>query len=89
VVFSPSLTFIAAVQVVATAKASLALTTAGIAVVVGIAVACVWLPLITYLIWPEQTAHRLGAFNAWLRAHGPLLLIAGFAVAGVFSSLTG
>ncbi len=68
--FAPGVTFIAAVQVIATARAGLALTTVGVAVVVIISVMTVWLPLAAYLAAPEFTASKLTALNAWLRAHG-------------------
>ncbi|MGD0377896.1 MAG: GAP family protein, partial [Streptosporangiaceae bacterium] len=46
ILFAPGVTFIAAVQVIATAKASVGLTAVAIVVVVVINVALVWLPLL-------------------------------------------
>lgn len=69
-VFVPSASFIAAIQVIATAKASVLSTAAALAVVVLIDVVLVWLPLAFYLARPEATARILKSFNGWLRAHG-------------------
>jgi Sap, sulfolipid-1-addressing protein len=74
-VFAPGVSFIAAVQVIATARDSPALTALGVIVVVCINVLLVWLPLVLYLFAPEFTARHLSAFNGWLRAHGSALLV--------------
>jgi hypothetical protein len=62
-VFAPGVTFIAAIQVVATANADLSETAAGLALIVIINVSLVWLPMILYLRrsqppggWPPSTA---------------------------------
>lgn len=75
VVFAPGVSFVAALQVIATARADLELTLVAVIIVVGINVLLVWLPLVLYLIAPEVTARRLKAFNGWLRAHGSVLLV--------------
>lgn len=80
--FAPGITFIAAVQVIATARASLELTVVAIIVVVVINVALVWLPLLLHLIAPTATTRRLTAFNGWLRANGNKILIAVLIVGG-------
>jgi len=72
-VYAPSLTFIAAVQVIATSKASIA----------------AWLPLVLYLLAPGRTARLLAACDTWLRTHGYVLAVAGLAVAGVLLTLDG
>src|SRR5215469_17308592 len=58
-VFTPSAQFIAAIQVIATAKASPASTAGALILVVLIDVMFVWLPFIFYLIWPEATRQVL------------------------------
>jgi len=80
--FAPGITFIAAVQVIATAKASLELTAVAIVVVVVINVALVWLPLLLHLIAPSATTRLLTAFNGWLRANGNKILVAVLIVGG-------
>ncbi|MGD0377819.1 MAG: GAP family protein, partial [Streptosporangiaceae bacterium] len=75
-------TFIAAVQVIATAKASVGLTAVAIVVVVVINVALVWLPLLLYMVAPGLTTRRMTAFNGWLRANGHKILIAVLVVGG-------
>jgi hypothetical protein len=80
--FAPGVTFIAAVQVIATAKASVDLTAAALVVVVVINAALVWLPLLLYLAAPGVTTRRLTAFNGWLRANGNKILIAVLVAAG-------
>lgn len=80
--FAPGITFIAALQVIATAKASLELTAVAIVVVVIINAAFVWLPLLLHLIAPGMTTKRLTAFNGWLRANGNKILIGVLIVGG-------
>jgi hypothetical protein len=82
IVFGPSLTFLAAVQVIATAEASVGLTAVAVVVVAVITALLVWLPLVLYLVAPEPTTHRLTAFNGWLRAHATMLIVAVLIVVG-------
>ena len=81
--FAPSATFIAAVQVIATANEGVPITTAAVLVVVLVTVAIVWLPLLTYLAAPEATTSVLRAANEWLRLHGRLLVIGALWIGGV------
>jgi hypothetical protein len=88
-VFGPGVTFIAAVQVVATANAGLSETTAALIVVVVINVALVWLPLVAYLVAPDFTSRHLIAFNAWLRSHGRIILAGVLVIAGIILTVNG
>jgi aryl-alcohol dehydrogenase-like predicted oxidoreductase len=74
--FAPGITFIAALQVIATANASVESTTVAIILVVIINAAFVWLPLLLHLVAPGVTTRRLTAFNGWLRANGNTILVA-------------
>jgi hypothetical protein len=87
--FAPSLTFIAAVQVVATARASIAVTAIGLVTVVIVSAAIVWLPLLGYLFRPEPTTRTLKLLTAWLTTHGRLIGMTALAVAGVVLVLDG
>jgi hypothetical protein len=82
-IFTPGATFIAAVQVIATARAGVPVTAVGLATVVIIAVLVVWLPLVAYLAAPDATTRRLKNLNGWLRVNGKMLLTAGLAIAAV------
>lgn len=88
-IFAPGLTFIAAIQVVATAKASLDATVTALAVIVVINVSLVWLPLLGFLAAPGPTARRLVAFNAWLRRNGRLILAVAMIAAGLIVAVNG
>lgn len=88
-VFTPSVTFVAAVQVIATSRASLARSSVGLILVVIIDVSFVWLPLVFHLAAPDLTAARLTQFNAWLRRRGHFLLSAGLLVAGALLAIDG
>lgn len=88
-IFTPSVTFIAAVQVVATAKTSLAFDVLALALIVVVDVMFVWLPLVCYLFVPDATTRRLKTFNAWLRANGHKLLAGGLLLAGLVLTLDG
>jgi hypothetical protein len=81
--FAPSVSFVAAVQVIATAKASDATTALALALVVLIDVMFIWLPLGLCLAAPDATTTTLQAVNAWIQAHSHLLTVVVLAVVGV------
>jgi hypothetical protein len=88
-VFAPGVTFIAALQVIATAGADLELTAIAVIVVVVINVLLVWLPLTLYLVAPGLTTRRLAAFNGRLRANGSTILVGVLAVVGAIMVVNG
>ena len=83
VLFAPSVSFIAAVQVIATAEASEATVALALAVVVLIDVMFIWLPLGLHLAVPDATTRTVQAVNAWLQAHSHVLAVVLLAAAGV------
>jgi hypothetical protein len=87
--FAPSATFIAAVQVVATADARVPVTVLALLVVVAISALTVWLPLLTYLAFPEGTTRTLRTANEWLRVNGRTLVAVALWVAGVLLVVNG
>jgi hypothetical protein len=87
--FAPSTTFIAAVQVVAVAQAGVPVTAAGLVVIIAITAAVVWVPFIAYLAAPEATTRGLRALNGWLRANGRAVATGALAVAGVWLVVNG
>jgi Sap-like sulfolipid-1-addressing protein len=87
--FSPSVGFIAAVQVIATSKASLPATAGAVALIVIIYLALAWVPLSVYLIAPERTTRALQAINAWLSVRGQGLLAAALAAIGLILLIDG
>jgi Sap, sulfolipid-1-addressing protein len=87
--FAPALAFLAALQVIATARADIEETTLAIAVSVLIYVVLVWLPLVLFLVAPGLTGQRLKAFNAWLRVHGSALAVGAIVVVGVLMIFNG
>ena len=88
-VFMPALTFIAAIQVIATARAGVPLSALGLVIVIVINVAFVWLPFLAYLAAPDLTTRKLTAFNSWLRARGRILLMLALLVAGAALTVNG
>jgi len=74
-VFAPGISFLAAVQVIATARASTDLTVLALIIVVVINVLLVWLPIVFHLLAPGVTTRYLTSFNGWLRAHGKAVLV--------------
>jgi hypothetical protein len=82
-VFGPSVSFIAAVQVIATAKAGDAYDALALAIVVLIDVMFIWLPLGFHLAVPDATTRTLNAVNAWLHAHSRVMTVVLLAVAGL------
>ncbi len=87
--FAPGAGFVAAVQVIATARANLAATVGALVLVVFIDVALAWLPLLVYLIVPERTTRALRALDAWLGVHGRVLLIGAVAAVGLILVVDG
>jgi len=83
-IFAPGATFLAAIQVIATARASVELTAVAVIIVVVINVTLVWLPIVFYLVAPETTSRYLSSFNGWLRANGKTVLTWVLVVVGVF-----
>jgi ABC-type dipeptide/oligopeptide/nickel transport system permease component len=81
--FAPGATFIAAVQVVATADVAVPETVLGLVVVSVLSVLTAWLPLLAYLVAPDATTRHLQAANGWLRANSQTIVILVLAVAGV------
>lgn len=89
ILFAPSATFIAAVQVIATARTRVPGTVVGLVVVVIVSVLIVWLPLLAFLLAPEATTRRLSAFNGWLRARGRMIAASALAAGGVILIING
>lgn len=89
VLFTPSATFIAAVQVVATANADVPVTVLALVIVVVVTVLIVWLPLLAYLAAPDATTRRLNLLNGWLRARGRMLAIGGLTIGGIVLIVNG
>jgi hypothetical protein len=87
--FGPSLTFLAAVQVIATARTSLADTIGAMAMVVLLTVAFAWLPLVAYAVAPRRTVSLLRSADGWTKRHGRTLLISAIALIGVLLAIQG
>jgi Sap, sulfolipid-1-addressing protein len=87
--FAPSTTFIAAVQVIATSNEGVPVIVAALLVVIVLTVLTVWLPLLTYLIAPDATTRTLRSGNEWLRSHGRRLAILALGAAGVVLVVNG
>ncbi len=89
IMFGPSITFIAAVQVVASAKADVEATVGAMVMIILLTVAFAWLPLVAYLVAPEFTARKLRAFEAALRRHRRAVLVGAIGVLGVLLVIQG
>jgi Sap, sulfolipid-1-addressing protein len=89
ILFLPSATFVAAVQVIATSDASTAVIAVALIIVVAISALFVWLPLIGYLIMPDATVRRLRQVNGWLRAHGRAIAVYGLLIGGIALIING
>jgi hypothetical protein len=87
--FAPSVTFLGAVQVIATAQASVATTVAALVVVFAISLLIVWLPLLGYLAAPDWTTGKLKAVNGVLRTHGRTILMACLVIVGLILVING
>src|SRR5215467_11213853 len=81
--FTPSITYVAAVQVIATSNADTAKVVLGLALVAAIDAMFAWLPLVLFLAAPEATTRRLKELDSWLHTHGQKLLAVAAAVVGL------
>lgn len=89
IVFAPGATFLAALQVIATAHADFRLTIVAVIVVVVINVMLVWLPVLLYLAAPGATNARLAVLNGWLQRHGATIAITIFILVGLIMCADG
>jgi hypothetical protein len=88
-IFAPSATFIAAVQVVATAEADVPLTALTLIIIILLTCMVVWLPLVTYLAAPEATTRVLKTINDWIRLHARRLGLVALGLCGVILIVNG
>ncbi len=88
-VFAPSATFIAAVQVPATARAGVAITALALVLIILITCLAVWLPLLGFLAAPQGTTRVLKAISDWLHAHGKTVAIYAIALCGAVLVVNG
>ncbi len=89
-IFAPSATFIAAVQVVATAEGvGVPLTALTLIIIILLTCMVVWVPLLTYLAAPETTTRWLKTINDWIRLHAKRLGIYALALCGVILIVNG
>lgn len=89
ILFAPSVTFLAAVQVVATASIGPLFTVVSLLVVVTVCLLFVWLPLFGYLAAPTKTTDTLARCNGWLRDHGREVAVRALVVCGVVLVVNG
>jgi hypothetical protein len=89
VLFAPSLTFLAAVQAVATANTGPLRAVVGLLVVITVCLLLAWLPLLGYLVAPDKTTGTLARCNGWLRAHGWEAAVWALVVGGVVLVVNG
>jgi hypothetical protein len=82
-VFTPSITFVAAVQVIATSNAPTSMVVVGLVLVAAIDAMFAWLPLLLFMAAPELTTRRLKELDRWLHSHGRQLLVVATAIAGL------
>lgn len=81
--FGPSLTFLAAVQVVATARAGVLATIGAMLMILVLTLSFAWVPLVAYLIAPDLTTRKLRSFDVLLKRYGKTVLVAAIALVGV------
>jgi Sap-like sulfolipid-1-addressing protein len=88
-VYSPSVTFIAAVQTVATSKEDVAQSALALGLIIAVTLLFIWVPFGLFLLAPERTSRLLHSFNAWLRGHGHQLVVVISLGAGALLTLDG
>jgi hypothetical protein len=90
--YTPSPTYLTALQVVGSTKMSTAATVGWVVLVVALVLITIEVPILVYLFSPAWATRRLGAFNAWLDRNSRTLLVwvlAGLGAWEVIDGLTG
>jgi hypothetical protein len=89
ILFAPSITFLAAVQVIATSSARPLVTLIGLLVVIVVCLLLAWVPLLGYLAAPDATTETLRSCNRWLRDHGREVTVWALVIGGVALAVNG
>ncbi len=89
IVFASGVSFLAAVQVIATARSGLGLTVAAMIVVIAVYTLPGWLPVALHIAAPAPTTRYLTGFNGWLRAHGRTVAVWVLIVVGAIMIASG
>jgi hypothetical protein len=87
--YTPSPTYLTALQVVGTTNMSTAATVGWVVFVVTLVLITIEAPIVVFLFSPDWATRKLGAFDGWLRRNGRLLLIVVLAVLGVWEVIDG
>jgi len=88
ILYSPSGTYLAAVQQIATSDSSLA-DGLQLIIVIVIVLLTIEIPLAAYLLRPEATARLLRDVEAWIGVHGRRALVYGLAAVGGYLVVDG
>ena len=88
ILYSPSGSYIAAVQQIATSNAGLA-SGVQLLIVIFIVLLTVEIPLVAYAVKPEATAGVLSKVERWIDRHGRQALVAGLVVIGGYLVVDG
>lgn len=89
ILFAPSVTFLAAVQVIATSSTRPLVTLVGLLVVIVVCLLLVWVPLLGYLAAPAATTRTLRSGNGWLRVHGWEITVWALVIGGAALTVNG
>lgn len=89
VLFAPSVTFLAAVQVIATSDTRPLVTFVGLLIVIIVCLLLVWLRLLGYFAAPDATTDTLKRCNGWLRAHGRAVTVWALFIGGLALVING
>jgi hypothetical protein len=89
VLFAPSASFIAAIQVVATARAGTTVTAGVVAMVVLLTIAVIWVPFLAYLARPHAVTRWITGCIGWIRRNGRWLTEAALLICGLALVING
>jgi hypothetical protein len=87
--YTPSPTYLTALQVVGTTRMSTAATVGWVVLVVFLVLLTIEAPIIVFLFSPGWATRKLGAFNGWLKRNGRTLLVVVLAVLGGWEVIDG
>jgi hypothetical protein len=87
--YTPSPTYLSALQIVGSTKMSTAATVGWTVLVVALLLITIEVPILVYFFAPDWSTRKLGAFNAWLSRNSRTLLIWVLIVLGVWEVIDG
>jgi hypothetical protein len=87
--YTPSPTYLAALDIVGSTDMSVVATVAWVLIVGSLVLITIEVPIVLYVVAPGWTVPKLDALEGWLRRNGRMLLVWVFLVLGIWQTIDG